>query len=318
MDEPMLAPSSNRFVLFPLQYPDIWDMYKAAQTTFWTAEDIHLASDLEQWESQMLESDRAFVSQILGILAVSDGFRNEMGVRRFATDIQVAEARCFYGFQAMIQNVHSEMYALLIDTYIRDRGHRRDLLKCIESLPSMVLKATWTRERVAEAETPLCDRLVAFAAVQGIFRASSFASVLWLKTRGLMPGLALCTERISRDESLHTDFACLILGPLHSRPSPDRIQFVVKEAVEVERLFVHEALPVDSIGLNAIWMGHYIEFVADRLLVRMGCDKVYNTPNPFDFVVIPALAGSRNFELSEYSRPKRVKENTQFTVDEDF
>ncbi|XP_058131828.1 ribonucleoside-diphosphate reductase subunit M2 B isoform X1 [Dasypus novemcinctus] len=272
-EEPLLRKSSRRFVIFPIQYPDIWKMYKQAQASFWTAEEVDLSKDLPHWNTLKSE-EKYFISHILAFFAASDGIVNENLVERFSQEVQVPEARCFYGFQILIENVHSEMYSLLIDTYIRDPKKREFLFNAIETMPFVKKKADWALRWIADRKSTFGERVVAFAAVEGIFFSGSFAAIFWLKKRGLMPGLTFSNELISRDEGLHCDFACLMFQYLVNKPSEEKVREIIVNAVDIEKEFLTEALPVGLIGMNCVLMKQYIEFVADRLLVELGFSKV--------------------------------------------
>ncbi|KAF8913791.1 ribonucleotide reductase [Gymnopilus junonius] len=304
-EEPLLKESRRRFVLFPIQYHEIWQMYKKAEASFWTAEEMDLSKDIHDWTNRLNDNERHFISHVLAFFAASDGIVNENLLERFSNEIQVAEARCFYGFQIMMENIHSETYSLLIDTYIKDPAQRDYLFDAIETVPCIKRKAEWALKWISDDHASFGERLVAFAAVEGIFFSGSFASIFWLKKRGLMPGLTFSNELISRDEGMHTDFACLLFGHLKRRPHPDTIKKIITEAVTIEQEFLTDALPVKLIGMNADLMRQYIEFVADRLLVALGNDKVYNKTNPFDFMDMISLQGKTNFfekRVSDYSK----------------
>ncbi|KAH9940587.1 ribonucleotide reductase small subunit [Amylocystis lapponica] len=330
--EPLLMESSRRFVLFPIQYPEIWQMYKKAQASFWTAEEIDLSHDLWDWNNRLNNGERHFISYVLAFFAASDGIVNENLVERFSNEVQAAEARCFYGFQIMMENVHSETYSLLIDTYIMDPIERNFLFDAIDTIPCIKRKADWTLRWISDKESTFAERLVAFAAVEGIFFSGSFASIFWLKKRGLMPGLTFSNELIIRDEGMHTDFACLLFRHLRRRPHPDIILKLIMEAVAIEQEFLTIALPVALIGMNAELMCRYIEFVADRLLVSLGNSKHYNATNPFDFMDMISLQGKTNFfekRVSDYARANfnqplsstnalTPTASRAFTLDEDF
>ncbi|XP_036193833.1 ribonucleoside-diphosphate reductase subunit M2 B isoform X2 [Myotis myotis] len=284
-EEPLLRKSSRRFVIFPIQYPDIWKMYKQAQASFWTAEEVDLSKDLPHWH-KLKSDEKYFISHILAFFAASDGIVNENLVERFSQEVQVPEARCFYGFQILIENVHSEMYSLLIDTYIREPKKREFLFNAIETMPYVKKKADWALRWIADRKSTFGERVVAFAAVEGIFFSGSFAAIFWLKKRGLMPGLTFSNELISRDEGLHCDFACLMFRYLVNKPSEKRVREIIVNAVEIEQEFLTEALPVGLIGMNCVLMKQYIEFVADRLLVELGFSKgnfqtIFYSPVPF-------------------------------------
>ncbi|KAI0638292.1 ribonucleotide reductase small subunit [Trametes polyzona] len=303
--EPLLIESKRRFVLFPIQYHEIWQMYKKAEASFWTAEEMDLSKDLHDWNNRLNDDERHFISHVLAFFAASDGIVNENLVERFSNEVQAAEARCFYGFQIMMENIHSETYSLLIDTYIKDPRQREHLFDAIDTIPCIKKKADWALHWISDKESAFAERLVAFAAVEGIFFSGSFASIFWLKKRGLMPGLTFSNELISRDEGMHTDFACLLFSHLKRRPHPDIVRQIITEAVEIEQEFLTDALPVGLIGMNAKLMRQYIEFVADRLLVALGGEKHYNVTNPFDFMDMISLQGKTNFfekRVSDYSK----------------
>jgi len=342
--EPLLKDNPNRFVILPIQYDDIWRMYKKAQASFWTAEEVDLEKvtycwvsenapftstlfqDLKDWNEKLKEDERYFISHVLAFFAASDGIVNENLVERFMQEIQIPEARCFYGFQIMMENIHSEMYSLLIDTYIKDRQERNKLFNAIETFPAIKKKAEWALKWINSNNATYAERVVAFASVEGIFFSGSFAAIFWLKKRGLMPGLSFSNELISRDEGLHTDFACLMFRHLVNKPSQERIYEIIKDAVNIECEFLTEALPCRLIGMNADLMVQYIQFVADRLLVELDCDKAYNTYNPFDFMENISLEGKTNFfekKVGEYQKAGMAmkgscSEDAVFTTDADF
>ncbi|KAG2146719.1 ribonucleotide reductase small subunit [Suillus clintonianus] len=304
-EEPLLKESKRRFVLFPIQYHEIWQMYKKAEASFWTAEEMDLSKDVHDWTNRLNDNERHFVSHVLAFFAASDGIVNENLIERFSNEVQAAEARCFYGFQIMMENIHSETYSLLIDTYIKDTAQREYLFDAMETIPCVKRKADWALKWISDQRSTFGERLVAFAAVEGIFFSGSFASIFWLKKRGLMPGLTFSNELISRDEGMHTDFACLLFSHLKRRPHPDTVKCIITQAVVIEQEFLTDALPVGLIGMNAKLMCQYIEFVADRLLVSLGNDKVYNATNPFDFMDMISLQGKTNFfekRVSDYSK----------------
>ncbi|EEB14328.1 Ribonucleoside-diphosphate reductase M2 subunit, putative [Pediculus humanus corporis] len=271
--EPLLKENIKRFVIFPIEFPDIWHMYKKAEASFWTVEEVDLSKDLEHWE-RLKPSERHFISHVLAFFAASDGIVNENLVERFSQEVQVSEARCFYGFQIAMENVHSEMYSLLIDTYIKNPTEKHFLFNAIETMPCVKKKADWALKWISHKTATFAERVVAFAAVEGIFFSGSFAAIFWLKKRGLMPGLTFSNELISRDEGLHCDFACLMFKYVVQKPTEDEICDIIKDAVAIEQEFLTEALPVNLIGMNCSLMKKYIEFVADRLLVELGCKKV--------------------------------------------
>ncbi|KAJ1980683.1 Ribonucleotide-diphosphate reductase (RNR), small subunit [Dimargaris verticillata] len=324
-EEPLLKPNANRFVLFPIKYHEIWQMYKKAEASFWTAEEIDLSKDTKDWES-LNDGERHFIKHVLAFFAASDGIVNENLLERFSNEVQLPEARCFYGFQIMIENIHSETYSLLIDTYIRDTVERDYLFKALDNIPCIRRKADWALRWINDQHSTFAKRLTAFAAVEGIFFSGSFASIFWLKKRGLMPGLTFSNELISRDEGLHTDFACLLFAHLKHKLDPEVVLSIISEAVVIEQEFLTEALPVSLIGMNATLMKQYIEFVADRLLVALGCPKHYNSANPFDFMDLISLQGKTNFfekRVSDYQKAgvMRVQGDSnahEFTMDADF
>ncbi|CCM04822.1 uncharacterized protein FIBRA_07015 [Fibroporia radiculosa] len=332
--EPLLTESKRRFVLFPIQYHDIWQMYKKAEASFWTAEEIDLSHDLWDWKDRLNDDEKYFISHVLAFFAASDGIVNENLVDRFSNEVQVAEARCFYGFQIMIENIHSETYSLLLDTYIKDQKQRAHLFDAIETIPCIKKKADWALRWIADKQSSFAERLVAFAAVEGIFFSGSFASIFWLKKRGLMPGLTYSNELIIRDEGMHTDFACLLYHHLRRRLHPSVILAIITEAVIIEQEFLTEALPCALIGMNVRLMCQYIEFVADRLLTTLGNKNYYHSTNPFDFMDMISLQGKTNFfekRVSEYAMAglhssangtNTLTESTHttrvFSLDEDF
>lgn len=319
--EPLLTEDPNRFVLFPIKHDDIWQFYKKAEASFWTAEEIDLQQDLADWK-KMNDGERHFISHILAFFAASDGIVNENLANNFLKEVQYAEAKCFYGFQVMMENIHSETYSLLIDTYIKDPKEKDHLLRAIETIDCVKKKAEWAL-RWIESDN-FVERLIAFAAVEGIFFSGSFCSIFWLKKRGLMPGLTFSNELISRDEGLHCDFACLLYADhIKNKIPQDKIYEIILNAVEIEKEFVTDALPVSLIGMNAELMCQYIEFVADRLLVSLGCNKHYNASNPFDFMELISLQGKTNFfekRVAEYQKSGVMadKESMSFSLDEDF
>lgn len=321
MSEPILTENKQRFVLFPIQYHEVWEMYKKAEASFWTAEEVDLAQDLSDWE-KLNEGEKHFISHVLAFFAASDGIVNENLASRFASEIQIPEARCFYGFQIAIENIHSEMYSLLIDTYIKDDKEKNRLLNAIETVPCVQKKAEWAIRWINNTDS-FAERLIAFAAVEGIFFSGSFCSIFWLKKRGLMPGLSFSNELISRDEGLHTDFACLIYSMLQNKLPESRILEIITDAVKIEQEFITDALPVDLIGMNARLMAQYIEFVADRLLVALGCNKYYKVNNPFDWMELISLQGKTNFfekRVGDYQKAGVMadKKEQDFTLDADF
>lgn len=303
LDEPILSANSSRFTMFPVQYNQVWEMYKKAEASFWTAEEVDLSSDLSHWE-KLSADEKHFVSHVLAFFAASDGIVMENLGLRFMTEVQIPEARAFYGFQIAIENVHSEMYSLLIDTYIRDSSEKSRLFRAIETVPCVKAKADWALKWIA-SDNSFASRLVAFAAVEGIFFSGSFCAIYWLKKRGLMPGLTFSNELISRDEGLHTDFAVLLHSLLRDQLSKDLIKEIIVEAVEIEKGFVCDSLPCSLIGMNGGMMSTYIEFVADLLLSKLGCPKVFGVQCPFDFMEQISLQGKTNFfekRVGEYQK----------------
>ncbi|MCI5054919.1 MAG: ribonucleoside-diphosphate reductase small subunit [Flavobacteriales bacterium] len=321
-NEPILKENPDRFVLFPIQHDDIWAFYKKAEASFWTAEEIDLGPDLQDWEHKLNDNERHFIKHVLAFFAASDGIVNENLAENFLSEVQYTEAKFFYGFQVAIENIHSETYSLLIDTYIKEKAEKTKLFKAIETLDCVKKKAEWALEWIDNGS--FAERLVAFAAVEGIFFSGSFCSIFWLKKRGLMPGLSFSNELISRDEGLHCDFACLLYTKhLINRLPNEKVERIIREAVEIEKEFVTDSLPVDLIGMNAKLMTQYIEFVADRLLVELGNEKIYNASNPFDFMEMISLQGKTNFfekRVAEYQKAGVMgnKEEQVFKMDEDF
>ena len=320
--EPILKETNDRFVIFPIKHDEMWAMYKQAEASFWTAEEIDLQQDLTDWENKLTADERHFIKHVLAFFAASDGIVNENLAINFLNEVQYPEARCFYGFQIAIENIHAETYSLLIDTYIKDNKEKDFLFNAIETLPCVGKKADWAMRWIENGS--FAERLVAFAAVEGIFFSGSFCSIFWLKKRGLMPGLAFSNELISRDEGLHCDFACLLYNQLQEKLPVSEVTAVIAEAVEYEKEFVTDAIPVALIGMNAKLMCQYIEFVADRLLGELGCPKIYNSTNPFDFMEMISLQGKTNFfekRVSEYQKAGVMGDGTgnhDFTVDADF
>ncbi|CAL9691525.1 unnamed protein product [Knipowitschia caucasica] len=321
-DEPLLKENPRRFVIFPIHYTDMWRMYKQAQASFWTVEEVDLSKDLAHWE-RLKTDEKHFISHILAFFAASDGIVNENLVQRFCQEVQVPEARSFYSVQILMETVHSEMYSELINTYIRDLKERDHLFNAIQTMPCVKRKADWALQWINDRKSSFGERIVAFAAVEGIFFSGSFAAIYWLKKRGLMPGLTYSNELISRDEGLHCNFACLLFSYLVKKPSEDRVKDIITKAVSIEQEFLTEALPVDLIGINCFLMKQYIEFVADRLFADLGLDKVYNAENPFDFMESISLEGKTNFfekRVAEYQKFGVMSSpmESEFTLDADF
>ncbi len=322
-EEPILKENGGRFVLFPIQHNDIWEMYKKSEASFWTAEEIDLQQDTTDWENKLNENERFFIKNVLAFFAASDGIVNENLAENFVAEVQYTEAKFFYGFQIAMENVHSETYSLLIDTYIKDSAEKDKLFNAIETMDCVKKKADWALNWIDNGS--FAERLVAFAAVEGIFFSGSFCSIFWLKKRGLMPGLSFSNELISRDEGLHCDFACLLYNNhLINKLPKSTVTKIITDAVDIEKEFVTDSLPVSLIGMNATLMQQYIEFVADRLLGELGCDKVYNSSNPFDFMEMISLQGKTNFfekRVAEYQKAgvaNNDKDAHTFNLDADF
>ncbi len=323
-NEPLLKENKDRFVIFPIQHNDIWQYYKQHEAAFWTAEEIDLHADLVDWNDKLNDDERYFIKHILAFFAASDGIVNENLAENFVHEVQYPEARFFYGFQIAMENIHSETYSLLIDTYIKDPLEKDHLLHAIETVDCVKKKAEWALRWISKGS--FAERLVAFAAVEGIFFSGSFCSIFWLKKRGLMPGLTFSNELISRDEGLHCDFACLLYNKhMVNKLNKKTVEKIIRDAVEIEKEFVTDALPVNLIGMNAKLMQQYIEFVADRLLVELGNEKIYNATNPFDFMEMISLQGKTNFfekRVGEYQKAgvlnKGDKNDAKFTLDADF
>ena len=322
-DEPILKENKDRFVLFPIQHPDIWEYYKKAEASFWTAEEIDLSQDQKDWEN-LTDNETHFIKHVLAFFAASDGIVNENLAENFVAEVQYTEAKFFYGFQIAMENVHSETYSLLIDTYVKDNKEKGKLFNAIDTMDCVKKKADWALRWIDEGN--YAERLIAFAAVEGIFFSGSFCSIFWLKKRGLMPGLTFSNELISRDEGLHCDFACLLYNDhlVHKLPEQQVID-IITDAVEIEKEFVTDSLPVNLIGMNAELMCQYIEFVADRLLSELRCKKVYGSSNPFDFMEMISLQGKTNFfekRVGDYQKAGVMKKDddnqARFSLDEDF
>ena len=320
--EPILQENKNRFVLFPIEHDDIWSFYKKAEASFWTAEEIDLDADIIDWNNKLTDDERYFLKHILAFFAASDGIVNENLAENFLSEVQYTEAKFFYGFQVAIENIHSETYSLLIDTYIKDSKEKNKLFNAIDTLDCVKKKAEWALNWIDNGT--YAQRLVAFAAVEGIFFSGSFCSIFWMKKRGLMPGLSFANELISRDEGLHCDFACLLYNNhLINKLDKAEVTKMLTDAVEIEKEFICDALPVRLIGMNADLMAQYVEFVADRLLSELGCEKVYNVSNPFDFMEMISLQGKTNFfekRVGEYQKAGVTGdgEGHSFSLDADF
>ena len=320
--EPILVENPNRFVLFPIEHDDIWRYYKDNEACFWTAEEIDLSSDLGDWNNKLNDNERYFIKHVLAFFAASDGIVNENLAENFVAEVQYTEAKFFYGFQIMMENIHSETYSLLIDTYISDAAEKDHLFNAIETMPCVQKKAEWALRWIDNGS--FAERIVAFAAVEGIFFSGSFCSIFWLKKRGLMPGLTFSNELISRDEGMHCDFACLLYNDhIQNKLEEGMVTKIIKDAVEIEKEFVSDSLPVNLIGMNADMMCQYIEFVADRLLSELGQDKVWNVENPFPWMDMINLQGKTNFfekRVGEYQKAGVTSEREKqvFSLDEDF
>ena len=324
-NEPLLKENNQRFVLFPIEHNDIWEFYKNAVANFWTPEEINFSEDLNHWEKKLTDNEKHFITNVLAFFAASDGIVNENLAEDFIRDVQYTEAKFFYGFQIAVENIHSHTYSLLIDTYVRDTKEQQHLFNAIETIPSVKKKAQWALRWIQEGS--FVERLIAFAAVEGIFFSGSFCSIFWLKSRGLMPGLSFSNELISRDEGLHRDFACLLYrNHIRNKLSNEQVYEIINNAVEIEKEFITEALPVRLIGMNSDKMKRYIEFVADHLLVELGMEKAYKTENPFDFMDMISLEGKTNFferKVSEYQKAgvsTKTSESAEnkFSLDESF
>ena len=302
--EPILQENKNRFVIFPIKHHDIWEFYKSMEASFWTAEEIDLSQDLNDWNNKLSDEERYFVKHILAFFAASDGIVNENLAENFVNEVQYAEAKFFYGFQIMMENIHSETYSLLIDTYVKDEAEKDELFNALDVFPAIKKKADWAIQWIDSDS--FAERLIAFAAVEGIFFSGAFCAIYWLKKRGLMPGLTFSNELISRDEGVHCDFAVHLHNHhLVNKVPKERIRTIIVDALDIEREFITESLPVSLIGMNATLMIQYLEFVADRLLVELGCEREYNKSNPFDFMDMISLQGKTNFfekKVAEYQK----------------
>ena len=311
--EPILQENKNRFVIFPIKHHDIWDWYKKMEASFWTAEEIDLHQDLNDWNNKLSEDDKYFIKHMLAFFAASDGIVNENLAENFVNEVQYAEAKFFYGFQIMMENIHSETYSLLIDTYVKDETEKDQLFRALDVFPAIKKKADWALKWI-ESDS-FAERLIAFAAVEGIFFSGAFCSIFWLKKRGLMPGLTFSNELISRDEGVHCDFAVHLHNHhLINKVSKERIKEILVDALNIEREFITESLPASLIGMNATLMAQYLEFVTDRLLVELGCERVYNSSNPFDFMDMISLQGKTNFfekRVSEYQKAGVMNSGSQ-------
>ncbi|KAL0434490.1 UNVERIFIED_CONTAM: Ribonucleoside-diphosphate reductase small chain A [Sesamum latifolium] len=324
-EEPILMDQPQKYCMFPIKYPQLWEMYKKAEASFWTAEEVDLSQDVQHWET-LSRSEKHFISHVLAFFAASDGIVLENLAARFLNDVQIPEARAFYGFQTAMENIHSEMYSLLLETYIKDSKEKHTLFNAVQNISCVAQKAKWALNWIRSSSS-FAERLVAFACVEGIFFSGSFCAIFWLKKRGLMPGLTFSNELISRDEGLHCDFACLLYSLLRKQLHWQRVHKIVQEAVEIETEFVCDALPCALIGMNSTLMSQYIKFVADRLLVALGCEKKYNVENPFDWMEFISLQGKANFferRVGDYQKASVMSslqdgsKNYEFKMDEDF
>ena len=320
--EPILQENKNRFVIFPIKHHDIWEWYKKMEASFWTAEEIDLHQDLNDWNNKLNSDEKYFIKHILAFFAASDGIVNENLAENFVNEVQYPEAKFFYGFQIMMENSHSETYSLLIDTYVKDETEKNQLFTALEVFPAIKKKADWALRWIEGGN--FAERLVAFAAVEGIFFSGSFCSIFWLKKRGLMPGLTFSNELISRDEGLHCEFACLLYSMLQNKLTEEQVHHIIGDAVAIEKEFITEALPVGLIGMNAQLMSQYIEFVADRWIGELGYKKIFNASNPFDFMEMISLQGKTNFfekRVGDYQKSGVMggtKESQTFSLEEDF
>jgi len=318
--EPLLTPDDNRYVMFPVKYNDVWDMYKRAIDSFWIVNEVNLAQDLKDWNG-LNEDERNFIKMVLAFFAASDGVVTENLASRFMNDVQNSEIRAFYGFQIAIENIHSEMYSLLVDTYIKDDEEKTKLFEATVNYPCITKKFNWAKKWLDDKRSSFAKRLVAFAVVEGIFFSSSFACIYWIKKRGLMPGLTFSNELISRDEALHTEFAVLLYSKLVRKLPKKKIVEIITEAVEIEKEFIIEAIPCRMIGMNAKLMSQYIEFTADRLVLQLGYDKIYNSANPFDFMELISIESKVNFferTNSEYALANKSVTKDIFEFNTEF
>jgi len=321
-NEPMLNEEKNRYVIFPIQHKPFWEMYKRAEANFWTAEELDLSKDLNDW-TKLNDNEKYFIKNILAFFAASDGIVNENLVERFCQEVKILEAKFFYGFQIAMENIHSETYSLLIDTYIKDIEEKNKLLNAVDHFPSIKKKADWALKWISDDTSPFSHRVVGFAAVEGIFFSGAFCSIFWLKKRGLMPGLCHSNELISRDEGLHTEFAVLMYQNLVDKPPPETIKEIIINAVQIEKEFITESLSCELIGMNAELMSQYIHYCADRLLLMFGLEKVYHSEKPFDWMEMISVQGKTNFfekrvgEYSNKANPNIDKEKNQISFDED-
>ena len=316
----VLSESDNRYTMFPIQDQTVWKMYKKQVECFWRCEEVDLSKDIDDWQS-LTDNEQYFISMILAFFAASDGIVLENLAVRFMSDVQLSEARAFYGFQIAMENIHSEMYSLLIETYIKDNQQKQHLFSALENFPCIKSKADWASKWINDKRSSFATRLVAFACVEGIFFSGAFCSIYWLKKRGLMPGLTFSNELISRDEALHTEFAVYLYSTLSKKLKKDKIYEIIKEAVEIEKEFISNALSCRLIGMNSVLMSQYIEFVADRLVSQLGYDPIYKSSNPFDFMEMISIEGKTNFfekRVGEYALASKEKNENIFEFGADF
>jgi ribonucleoside-diphosphate reductase subunit M2 len=319
--DPLLTPNDSRYVMFPIQDNDIWKMYKKQVDCFWIPQEIDFSRDLADWNGKLNDDERYFISMVLAFFAASDGIVTENLALRFMGDVQLAEARAFYGFQIAMENIHSETYSIMIDTYIKEKDQQNKLFNAIDNFPCIAKKAAWAKRWISDNRSSFPARLIAFAVVEGIFFSASFASIYWLKKRGLLPGLTFSNELISRDEAMHCEFAVLLYGKLHKKLQKKRVYEIIQEAVEIEKEFITEAIPCRLIGMNSKLMLQYIEFVADRLCLQLGYDKIYNSANPFDFMELISIESKVNFferTNSEYALANKSVSGDVFDFTADF
>jgi len=323
LPEPLLTENDDRFVIFPIKYPDIWEKYKQHMAVFWTPEEIDLSKDMKDWTEKLNDNERYFIKNILGFFAGSDGIVMENLASRFTREVQIAEAKFFYNCQNLLEAVHSETYSLLIDTYITDKQEKSDLLRAIQTIPCVKNKADWALAWIDSKDADFATRLIGFAAVEGIFFSGAFCAIFWLKQRGVMPGLTLSNEFIARDEGLHTEFACLLYSKIVNRLTKQKVHKIIRDAVKIEKKFITKSLPCDLIGMNSKLMSQYIEFVADRLLLQLGYPKAYNSANPFSFMERISLENKDNFfekRVSTYGKATvgKDREEMKFSMSSDF
>jgi ribonucleotide reductase beta subunit family protein with ferritin-like domain len=323
LPEPLLTENDDRFVIFPIKYPDIWEKYKQHMAVFWTPEEIDLSKDMKDWTEKLNDNERYFIKNILGFFAGSDGIVMENLASRFTREVQIAEAKFFYNCQNLLEAVHSETYSLLIDTYITDKQEKSDLLRAIQTIPCVKSKADWALAWIDSKDADFATRLIGFAAVEGIFFSGAFCAIFWLKQRGVMPGLTLSNEFIARDEGLHTEFACLLYSKIVNRLTKQKVHKIIRDAVKIEKKFITKSLPCDLIGMNSKLMSQYIEFVADRLLLQLGYPKAYNSANPFSFMERISLENKDNFfekRVSTYGKATvgKDREEMKFSMSTDF